>query len=114
MKNDTRVTKFGGFIRKVRIDELPQLFNVISGSMSLVGPRPHPLDDVSRYTSFARRRLLAKPGVTGLWQVAGRSDLSWDDAVELDLVYIENWSPIADAAILLRTIQAVLAKQGAY
>ena len=112
--DDPRVTPMGRFLRRWSLDELPQLFNVFSGSMSLVGPRPHPLDDVSRYTSFDRRRLLAKPGVTGLWQVAGRSDLSWDDSVELDLVYIENWSPIADAAILLRTVQAVLAKKGAY
>ena len=112
--DDPRVTPMGRFLRRWSLDELPQLFNVFSGSMSLVGPRPHPLDDVSRYTSFDRRRLLAKPGVTGLWQVAGRSDLSWDDSVELDLVYIENWSPIADAAILLRTVQAVLAKTGAY
>ena len=114
MVDDPRVTPIGRFLRRWSLDELPQLFNVFSGSMSLVGPRPHPLDDVSRYTSFDRRRLLAKPGVTGLWQVAGRSDLSWDDAVELDLVYIENWSPIADAAILLRTIQAVLVRKGAY
>ena len=114
MVDDPRVTPIGRFLRRWSLDELPQLFNVFSGSMSLVGPRPHPLDDVSRYTSFDRRRLLAKPGITGLWQVAGRSDLSWDDAVELDLVYIENWSPIADAAILLRTTQAVLVKKGAY
>ena len=114
MVDDPRVTPIGRFLRRWSLDELPQLFNVFSGSMSLVGPRPHPLDDVSRYTSFDKRRLLAKPGITGLWQVAGRSDLSWDDAVELDLVYIENWSPIADAAILLRTIQAVLVKKGAY
>jgi exopolysaccharide biosynthesis polyprenyl glycosylphosphotransferase len=112
--NDPRVTPIGRFLRRWSLDELPQLFNVLAGSMSLVGPRPHPIDDVSRYTTVDSRRLLAKPGMTGLWQVAGRSDLSWDDAVELDLVYIENWSLVADAAILARTAQAVLARKGAY
>jgi len=112
--NDPRVTPIGRFLRRWSLDELPQLFNVLAGSMSLVGPRPHPIDDVSRYSSADSRRLLAKPGMTGLWQVAGRSDLSWDDAVELDLVYIENWSLVADAAIFARTAQAVLARRGAY
>ena len=112
--DDPRVTPIGRFLRRWSLDELPQLFNVIMGTMSLVGPRPHPVDDVSRYSTVDSRRLLAKPGMTGLWQVAGRSDLSWDDAVELDLVYIENWSLVADAAILARTAQAVLARKGAY
>ena len=112
--NDPRITPVGRFLRRWSLDELPQLFNVLRGDMSLVGPRPHPIDDVERYRSSDVRRLLAKPGMTGLWQVAGRSDLSWEDAVELDLLYIENWSVLADVAILLRTIQAVLTRSGAY
>jgi exopolysaccharide biosynthesis polyprenyl glycosylphosphotransferase len=112
--DDPRVTPIGRFLRRWSLDELPQLFNVLRGDMSLVGPRPHPVDDVERYRSSDVRRLLAKPGMTGLWQVAGRSDLSWEDAVELDLLYIENWSVLADVAILLRTVQAVLTRSGAY
>lgn len=112
--NDPRVTPIGRFLRRWSLDELPQLFNVLAGSMSLVGPRPHPIDDVQRYRETDHRRLLAKPGMTGLWQVAGRSDLSWEDAVELDLIYIESWSVLADVAILLRTIQAVVTRHGAY
>ena len=112
--NDPRITAFGKFLRRWSIDELPQLINVVVGDMSLVGPRPHPVDDVERYRTSDTRRLLAKPGMTGLWQVAGRSDLAWNDALELDLLYIENWSVVADAAILVRTIQAVLTRSGAY
>ena len=112
--DDPRITPVGRILRRWSLDELPQLFNVLSGDMSLVGPRPHPIDDVERYRAADVRRLLAKPGMTGLWQVAGRSDLSWEDAVELDLLYIENWSVLADVAILLRTIQAVLTRSGAY
>ena len=112
--DDPRITPFGRFLRRWSLDELPQLYNVLRGDMSLVGPRPHPVDDVERYRSSDARRLLAKPGMTGLWQVAGRSDLSWDDAVELDLLYIENWSVLADIAILMRTMQAVLTRTGAY
>lgn len=112
--DDPRVTPVGHFLRRWSLDELPQLVNVFQGSMSLVGPRPHPLDDVRRYSEADERRLLAKPGMTGLWQVAGRSDLSWDDAVELDLLYIENWSVLSDLTILLRTIQAVFTRRGAY
>jgi exopolysaccharide biosynthesis polyprenyl glycosylphosphotransferase len=112
--DDPRITPFGRFLRRWSLDELPQLFNVLRGDMSLVGPRPHPVDDVERYRSSDVRRLLAKPGMTGLWQVAGRSDLSWDDAIELDLLYIENWSVLADVAILMRTIQAVITRSGAY
>jgi exopolysaccharide biosynthesis polyprenyl glycosylphosphotransferase len=112
--DDPRITPFGRFLRRWSLDELPQLFNVLRGDMSLVGPRPHPVDDVERYRSSDVRRLLAKPGMTGLWQVAGRSDLSWDDAVELDLLYIENWSVLADIAILIRTVQAVITRSGAY
>lgn len=112
--NDPRVTPIGRFLRRWSLDELPQLLNVIQGSMSLVGPRPHPLDDVVRYHEGDDRRLLAKPGMTGLWQVAGRSDLTWEDSVELDLLYIENWSLLQDMAILARTVQAVLTRSGAY
>ena len=96
------------------MDELPQFANVLRGNMSLVGPRPHPIDDVQRYRDTDSRRLLAKPGMTGLWQVAGRSDLSWEDAVELDLLYIENWSLLGDLAIIARTVQAVFTRSGAY
>lgn len=113
-EHDPRVTRYGRFLRRWSLDELPQLFNVLAGQMSLVGPRPHPFDDVSRYGHRDHRRLLAKPGMTGLWQVAGRSDLSWNDAIELDLIYIENWTFIGDIAILMRTAQAVLLRQGAY
>jgi len=112
--DDPRVTPIGKFLRRWSLDELPQLWNVLTGDMSLVGPRPHPLDDVERYRDTDSRRLLAKPGMTGLWQVAGRSDLSWEDAVELDLLYIENWSWLSDLAILARTIQAVISRSGAY
>lgn len=112
--DDPRITPLGRFLRRWSLDELPQLVNVFVGDMSLVGPRPHPIDDVQRYRREDNRRLLAKPGMTGLWQVAGRSDLSWDDAVELDLVYIENWSLLGDAAILARTVQAVISRSGAY
>lgn len=110
---DPRITPVGRFLRRWSLDELPQLINVLKGSMSLVGPRPHPLDDVERYADRDLRRLIAKPGMTGLWQVAGRSDLTWDASIELDLLYIENWTFLGDLAILARTIQAVLAGSGA-
>ena len=111
--DDPRVTTVGRFLRRWSLDELPQLFNVLTGTMSLVGPRPHPLDDVERYKDGDLRRLIAKPGMTGLWQVAGRSDLSWDASIELDLLYIENWTFIGDLAILARTAQAVIKGGGA-
>ena len=111
--DDPRVTTVGRFLRRWSLDELPQLFNVLTGTMSLVGPRPHPLDDVERYEDRDLRRLIAKPGMTGLWQVAGRSDLSWDASIELDLLYIENWTFIGDLAILARTAQAVIKGGGA-
>jgi exopolysaccharide biosynthesis polyprenyl glycosylphosphotransferase len=113
IRRDPRVTPVGRWIRRLSIDELPQLINVISGSMSLVGPRPLAAID-SNYTGAARRRLLVRPGITGLWQVSGRSELSWDDAVRLDLYYVENWSLGLDTSILLRTIVAVLIRKGAY
>jgi len=114
MKNDPRVTPIGGFLRRFSLDELPQLFNVLLGSMSLVGPRP-PLDrEVAVYEHHVHRRFLVKPGITGLWQVSGRSNLSWEDTVRLDLYYVENWSITGDLLILWRTARAVLARDGAY
>jgi exopolysaccharide biosynthesis polyprenyl glycosylphosphotransferase len=114
MKRDPRVTGPGRFLRRFSLDELPQLFNVLKGDMSLVGPRPHPLDDVELYDDMATRRLLSKPGMTGLWQVSGRSDLGWKDAVMLDLYYVENWSISLDLIIMLRTAKAVITGKGAY
>lgn len=114
MKNDPRITRIGGFLRRFSIDELPQLINVLRGDMSLVGPRPPLPSEVAGYDDFAHRRLLVKPGITGLWQVSGRSDLSWEDTIRLDLSYVENWSLIQDVVILLRTARAVLGKTGAY
>jgi exopolysaccharide biosynthesis polyprenyl glycosylphosphotransferase len=114
MKNDPRVTPIGGFIRRFSLDELPQLFNVLGGSMSLVGPRP-PLDrEVAIYENHVHRRFLVKPGITGLWQVSGRSNMYWEDTVRLDLYYVENWSITGDLMILWRTARAVLARDGAY
>jgi exopolysaccharide biosynthesis polyprenyl glycosylphosphotransferase len=114
MKNDPRVTPIGSFMRRFSLDELPQLFNVLGGSMSLVGPRP-PLDrEVAIYEHHVHRRFLVKPGITGLWQVSGRSNLSWEDTVRLDLYYVENWSITGDLMILWRTARAVLARDGAY
>jgi lipopolysaccharide/colanic/teichoic acid biosynthesis glycosyltransferase len=113
IRHDPRVTRVGRLIRRLSIDELPQLINVLLGSMSLVGPRPLASVD-STYTGSARRRLLVRPGITGLWQVSGRSELSWDDSVRLDLYYVENWSLGLDVSILVRTILAVLARRGAY
>ena len=114
LRGDPRVTSFGHFLRKFSIDELPQLINVLQGHMSLIGPRPHPCDDVAEYDRVAHRRLLAKPGLTGLWQVSGRSELDWDEAIALDLYYVENWSLSMDFLIALRTAKAVLAGKGAY
>ncbi len=114
IRQDPRVTRVGRVLRRFSLDELPQLFNVLTGSMSLVGPRPPLPDEVESYCSNARRRLLVKPGMTGLWQVSGRSDLSWDEAVRLDLYYVENWSLGLDLAIVLRTIRVVLTGRGAY
>jgi len=113
LANDPRVTKVGSFLRKWSLDETPQLFNVLGGSMSLVGPRPHPLDDVDRYEAEAFRRLALKPGMTGLWQVQGRSDLTWEQALQLDLHYVEKWSLESDIFLLARTIRAVLNRSGA-
>jgi exopolysaccharide biosynthesis polyprenyl glycosylphosphotransferase len=114
MKNDPRVTRLGKIIRKYSLDELPQLLNVFAGSMSLVGPRPPLPTEVAAYEHDVRRRLLVKPGLTGLWQVSGRSNLSWQDSVRLDLYYVENWSMAGDLMILLKTFRAVFRSTGAY
>ncbi|WP_312030080.1 sugar transferase [Actinomycetospora sp. TBRC 11914] len=114
MKTDPRVTKIGTTLRRLSLDELPQLFNVLGGSMSLVGPRPPLACEVATYADDARRKLLVRPGMTGLWQVSGRSDLSWDESVRLDLRYVENWSPALDVNILCKTLGAVLLARGAY
>ena len=114
MRDDPRVTPFGRFIRRFSLDELPQLFNVFGGSMALVGPRPSLESESTCYESHVHRRFLVKPGITGLWQVSGRSNLSWEDTVRLDLYYVENWSIVGDLSILWRTAKAVLAREGAY
>jgi exopolysaccharide biosynthesis polyprenyl glycosylphosphotransferase len=114
MRHDPRVTPVGRWLRRLSLDELPQLFNVLAGSMSLVGPRPPLPDEVARYDSSISRRLLVKPGLTGLWQISGRSDLPWEEAVRLDLRYVENWSLAMDALILWKTVRAVLGASGAY
>jgi exopolysaccharide biosynthesis polyprenyl glycosylphosphotransferase len=113
MKDDPRVTPVGRFLRASSLDELPQLINVVLGEMSLVGPRPLPAGD-DDFEGAARRRLLVRPGMTGLWQVSGRSDTNWEEAVRLDLYYVDNWSLAYDLSILWRTIGVVLARKGAY
>ncbi|MBV9290871.1 MAG: sugar transferase [Frankiales bacterium] len=114
IRRDPRVTRVGRWIRRYSIDELPQLVNVLRGDMALVGPRPPLPSEVERYGADLRRRLVVKPGITGLWQVSGRSDLSWDDAVRLDLYYVENWSLALDLQILWKTVFAVALARGAY
>lgn len=111
---DPRITRVGRLIRRLSLDELPQLVNVVKGEMSLVGPRPALPEEVRRYPADAQHRLHVRPGLTGLWQVSGRSDLSWEDAVRLDLYYVDNWSIVQDLSIVLRTIRAVFAARGAY
>ncbi|MBI4900195.1 MAG: sugar transferase, partial [Actinobacteria bacterium] len=111
---DPRVTRVGRFIRRLSLDELPQLLNVLQGQMSLVGPRPALPREVAQYQQDVHRRLDVRPGLTGLWQVSGRSDLSWDDTVRLDLYYVDNWSLLQDLMILTRTVGAVLNSRGAY
>ncbi|WP_291038599.1 sugar transferase [Herbiconiux sp.] len=107
--DDPRVTRIGSVLRKYSIDEIPQLWNVLRGDMSLVGPRPQREGEVKLYDNAAKRRLIVQPGMTGLWQVSGRSSLSWDDAIRLDLYYVENWSLTGDIVILWRTVRAVVA-----
>jgi exopolysaccharide biosynthesis polyprenyl glycosylphosphotransferase len=114
IRDDPRCTAVGRWLRRFSIDELPQLWHVLTGDMTLVGPRPAVPAEVARYDDDARWRLLVKPGLTGLWQVSGRSDLAWAESLRLDLYYIYNWSPSLDLAILGRTLSAVLRRQGAY
>jgi exopolysaccharide biosynthesis polyprenyl glycosylphosphotransferase len=114
LRNDPRITAVGAHLRRWSVDELPQLVNVVFGQMSLVGPRPAVPDEVAQYADHVRRRLVVKPGLTGLWQVSGRSDLSWDESVRLDLRYVENWSFALDLQILWKTISALLHRSGAY
>ena len=114
LRTDPRVTRTGRLLRRYSIDELPQLLNVVRGDMSLVGPRPPLPAEVDLYEHHVNRRLLVKPGMTGLWQVSGRSDLSWDEAVRLDLYYVDHWSPTMDLAIIAKTFSAVLRGAGAY
>ena len=112
--SDPRVTRVGRHLRRHSLDELPQLWNVIRGQMSLVGPRPPLPSEVAQYGVDARRRLLVKPGMTGLWQVSGRAELPWHERVRLDLYYVENWSVVLDAMVIWKTLGAVLRGRGAY
>ncbi|WP_237706795.1 sugar transferase [Kribbella flavida] len=114
MRDDPRMTPLGRWIRRFSLDELPQLFNVLRGEMSLVGPRPPLAEEVALYAADDSRRMLVKPGMTGLWQVSGRSDLSWDESVRLDLRYVDNWSMTLDLLILWKTLRAVIYGSGAY
>ncbi|MFF4208651.1 sugar transferase [Streptomyces sp. NPDC001796] len=114
IRRDPRITRVGRVLRRYSLDELPQLFNVVQGRMSLVGPRPPLPDEVAGYDEVELRRLAVKPGLTGLWQVSGRSDLSWDETIALDLRYVDNWSPSVDLGVLVRTVRAVVSGTGAY
>jgi exopolysaccharide biosynthesis polyprenyl glycosylphosphotransferase len=114
IKDDPRITKVGSLLRRTSLDELPQLINVLVGQMSLVGPRPALPEEASRYGDYVRRRLAVRPGITGLWQVSGRSDLPWEEAVRLDLRYVENWSFALDLQIMWKTLSAVTHGDGAY
>jgi exopolysaccharide biosynthesis polyprenyl glycosylphosphotransferase len=114
MRDDPRVTSVGKVMRKYSLDELPQFVNVLTREMSVVGPRPPLRREVETYDGEVRRRLLVKPGITGLWQVSGRSDLSWEESVRLDLSYVENWSMTGDLLIIAKTAVAVAKSEGAY
>ena len=113
-KEDPRITKVGRFLRRTSLDELPQLWNVLLGNMSLVGPRPPLLSEVLEYEAWQLGRLAVKPGMTGLWQVSGRSNLTFTEMVELDIAYVESWSIKRDIVLLLKTPLAVLTARGAY
>jgi lipopolysaccharide/colanic/teichoic acid biosynthesis glycosyltransferase len=114
IRRDPRITRVGAFLRRTSLDELPQLWNVLRGDMSLVGPRPLPVRDVQRFgETWLMRRFSVLPGITGLWQVSGRSNLSFDEWIHLDLAYIDHWSPWLDLSILARTIPAVISGRGA-
>ncbi|MBM3710707.1 MAG: exopolysaccharide biosynthesis polyprenyl glycosylphosphotransferase, partial [Actinobacteria bacterium] len=114
MKNDPRITRVGRFLRKFSIDELPQIINVLKGELSLVGPRPPLPNEVEKYDEWEAKRMNVKQGITGLWQISGRSDLSFEEMARLDLYYIQNWSIEMDLKIILKTIPAVLFGKGAY
>ena len=114
LRSDPRVTRTGRFLRRYSIDELPQILNVLRGEMSMVGPRPPLPDEVDLYEGHVKRRLLVKPGITGLWQVSGRSDLPWNEAIRLDLYYVDHWSPTMDLTIMAKTFSAVVRGAGAY
>ena len=114
MREDPRLTRFGRFLRRYSIDELPQLLNVLAGQMSLVGPRPLPQRDFDQLEDWHKKRYLVLPGITGLWQVSGRSELDFDDLVRLDFLYLERWSVGLDLAILLKTVPAVFSRRGAF
>jgi len=117
MRNDPRVTRVGAWARRWSVDEIPQLFNVLRGEMSLVGPRPWaavPFEEAARTTDQVQRRLAVRPGLTGLWQVSGRADLSWKESVRLDMRYVENWSFALDLQILWKTLKVVIRRSGAY
>ena len=114
IRHDPRLTKVGRFLRRFSLDELPQLVNVVRGEMSLVGPRPLPMRDFERLEEWHKKRYLVLPGITGLWQVSGRSELDFDDLVRLDFLYLERWSILLDLSILLKTIPAVLTRRGAF
>ena len=112
IRDDPRVTRLGRWLRKYSLDELPQLFNVLNGDMVFVGPRPVLPEEAARFGPAEQRRFLTKPGMTGIWQVSGRSNIPWAEAVALDLYYVENWSPLLDLSILVKTIWVVLAGTG--
>jgi exopolysaccharide biosynthesis polyprenyl glycosylphosphotransferase len=114
IRNDPRLTRVGRFIRRYSLDELPQVFNVLRGDMSLIGPRPNLPSEVEHYQEWMKKRLSVSPGMTGLWQVSGRSDLTFDEMVLLDIFYVENWSMGMDLSILLRSVPAVIQARGAY
>src|SRR5262249_21424221 len=114
IRDDPRVTPVGRVLRRFSIDELPQFINVLRNEMSVVGPRPPLRREVEAYDCEVLRRLLVKPGITGLWQVGGRSELSWNEAVRLDLSYVDNWSMLEDILITVKTLRAVFKRAGAY
>jgi lipopolysaccharide/colanic/teichoic acid biosynthesis glycosyltransferase len=114
LQRDPRVTRVGRFLRSSSLDEVPQLINVVKGEMSLIGPRPALPSETDEYDDWIRRRLSVKPGITGLWQVSGRSSLSWNEAVRLDLDYVDNWTHTRDLHIFARTLDAVARRKGAW
>jgi Undecaprenyl-phosphate galactose phosphotransferase WbaP len=114
LKNDPRITRVGAFLRKTSLDEIPQLFNVLKGDLSLVGPRPIVINEIEKYGEYGKYLLRVPPGVTGLWQISGRSDIDYNERVKLDMQYIMNWSLWLDINIIFKTIPAVLKRDGAY